>query len=44
MRHNNIRDLEAEPMKEICFDIKVEPELLSLDTKKEMAIQLKRLD
>ena len=32
MRHNNIRDLEAELMKEVCFDVKVEPVLLPLDT------------
>ena len=32
MRHNRIRDLEAEIMKEVCHDVKVEPELLPLDT------------
>ena len=32
MRHNQIRDLEAELMKEVCKDVKVEPELLPLDT------------
>ena len=28
MRHNNIRDFEANLLKEICKDVKVEPELL----------------
>ena len=32
MRHNQIRDLEAELMKEVCKDVKIEPELLPLDT------------
>ena len=32
MRHNRIRDLEAELMKEVCHDVKVEPGLLPLDT------------
>ena len=31
MRHNRVRDLEAEMMKEICQDVKIEPELLPLD-------------
>ena len=31
MRHNRVRDLEAEFMKEICHDVKTEPELLPLD-------------
>ena len=31
MRHNNIRDLEASLLKEICKDVKVEPELLPLN-------------
>ena len=30
MRHNRIRDLEAELMREICNDVKIEPELLPL--------------
>ena len=30
MRHNNIRDLEAALLKNICKDVKVEPELLPL--------------
>lgn len=29
-RHNKIRDLEAELMKEVCTDVKIEPELLPL--------------
>ena len=28
MRHNGIRDLEGELMKEVCKDVKIEPELL----------------
>ena len=31
MRHNQVRDLEAELMQEVCADVKVEPELLPLD-------------
>ena len=31
MRHNCVRDLEAELMREVCTDVKVEPELLPLD-------------
>ena len=30
MRHNGIRDLEAELMKEVCRDVKIEPELLQV--------------
>ena len=30
MRHNRIRDLEAELMREVCTDVKVEPHLLPL--------------
>jgi hypothetical protein len=30
MRHNKLRDLEAEFMKEVCHDVKIEPELLPL--------------
>ena len=30
MRHNNIRDLEANLLKEVCKDVKVEPELLPI--------------
>ena len=30
MRHNNIRDLEASLLREVCRDIKVEPELLPI--------------
>ena len=30
MRHNRIRDLEAEFMREVCTDVKVEPSLLPL--------------
>ena len=32
MRHNQIRDMEAELMREVCKDVKVEPELLPLET------------
>ena len=28
MRHNNIRDFEASLLREVCKDVKVEPELL----------------
>ena len=31
MRHNRIRDLEADLMKEVCYDVKIEPELLSIE-------------
>ena len=31
MRHNRIRDLEAELMREVCNDVKVEPELLPIE-------------
>ena len=31
MRHNKVRDLEAELMREVCNDVRVEPELLPLD-------------
>ena len=30
MRHNRIRDLEAELMQEVCSDVKVEPRLLPI--------------
>ena len=30
MRHNNIRDFEATLLREVCKDVKVEPELLPL--------------
>ena len=30
MRHNNIRDLEAEFLKNVCYDVKIEPELLPI--------------
>ena len=32
MRHNKVRDLEAEFMREVCHDVKVEPPLLPLAT------------
>ena len=31
MRHNKIRDLEAELMKEVCHDVRTEPELMPID-------------
>ena len=37
MRHNRIRDLEAELMREVCHDVKVEPELLPLDSEVDRA-------
>ena len=30
MRHNRIRDLEASFLKEVCKDVKVEPELMPI--------------
>ena len=30
MRHNGIRDLEGELMREVCRDVKIEPELLPI--------------
>jgi hypothetical protein len=32
MRHNKVRDLEADLMREVCQDVRIEPELLPLDT------------
>ena len=37
MRHNALRDLEAELMEEVCKDVKTEPQLLPLG---ELNIQL----
>jgi hypothetical protein len=31
MRHNRVRDLEADLMREVCQDVKTEPELLPID-------------
>ena len=31
MRHNCIKDLEAEIMQEVCSDVRIEPELMPLD-------------
>ena len=31
MRHNCIRDLEAEIMQEVCSDVRIEPELMPID-------------
>ena len=31
MRHNNLRDLNAEMQREVCRDVVVEPDLLPLD-------------
>ena len=30
MRHNRIRDLEAELMREVCLDVRVEPALIPI--------------
>ena len=30
MRHNGIRDLEGELMREVCRDVKIEPDLLPI--------------
>ena len=32
MRHNKVRDVEAELLREICHDVQIEPELLPLDS------------
>ena len=32
MRHNRVRDLEAELMKEVCHDVRIEPELLPIES------------
>ena len=32
MRHNNVRDLEASMLKEVCKDVKTEPDLLPIGT------------
>ena len=31
MRHNRVRDLEADLMREVWYDVKVEPELLPIE-------------
>ena len=31
MRHNKVRDLEAELMSEVCYNVQTEPELIPLD-------------
>ena len=31
MRHNRVRHLEAELMKEVCHDVRIEPELLPIE-------------
>ena len=30
MRHNKVRDLEAELMEEVCYNVQTEPELLPI--------------
>ena len=32
MRHNRVRDLEASLMKEVCHNVQIEPELLSIES------------
>ena len=47
MRHNNIRDLEASLLREVCKDVKVEPELLpigSVETQSSNKADKARLD
>ena len=34
LRHNRIRDLEAELMKEVCHDVKVEPPLIPIENER----------
>ena len=40
MRHNNIRDLVALLLKEVCRDIKTEPELLPCATPEEARLDV----
>ena len=47
MRHNGIRDLEAELLREVCRDVKIEPELLPIgmvDIRGTNAAEKARLD
>ena len=47
LRHNNIRDLEASLLKDICKDIKIEPELMPLgnsETQSSNTAEKARLD
>ena len=47
MRHNNIRDLEASLLKDVCKDIKIEPELMPLgnsETQSSNTAEKARLD
>ena len=40
MRHNNVRDLEALMLKEVCKDVRTEPELLPIgDTEVQSSIK-----
>ena len=32
LRHNRVRDLEAELMKEVCYNVQIEPQLLPIDS------------
>ena len=32
MRHNRVRDLEAELMKEVCHNVQIEPQLLPIES------------
>ena len=32
MRHNRVRDLEAELMREVCHDVKIEPDLIPIES------------
>ena len=39
MRHNNLRDLNAELQREVCRDVVVEPQLLPLDSEEVQGVQ-----
>ena len=41
MRHDRVRDLEAEIMKEVCRDVKTEPALLPLDNELDISGNVK---
>ena len=44
MRHNNIRDFEASLLREVCKDVKIEPELQPLGTSDDLDSKTARLD
>ena len=44
MRHNYVRDLEGELMREVCRDVKIEPELLPVGEQEMGVTYQKKLD